>query len=349
MAFTPRVTYGASINYADVVAPSYVSSSIPSAGTTIVDTYNETLSVTITTTTGRAITMSGGAVTLSSPVASGATVTWTLSRVVSTGETCSANAYTAPGTGIVDLWGNYAATYTGLQANVTNSSTAGAAGLAPDAITGLAAWYKTPISGGTDNTNQGTWPNSVAGGLYDMTRASDMPKYQTAEVNGYAAMEFDGLTQGLTDNGYPNSSYNRTLFAVVKRSSVLAVEKSTILGSDVFGALNIAVEHSSLLLTIRKQGISTIGTSTGTVSNNAWHVIVVRTTTTTWAIYIDGTLDSSGTHSEAIDAGRSFQIGYAFNTERWAGLIAECGIYSSDIGSSAALDLGTHLKAKYAI
>jgi len=123
MALLPRVIYGASFNYADVVAPTYTSSSIPAAGTTLIDTYNEALSATITTGTGRTITLSGGAATLSGPVASGSTVTWTLSRTVNSGETCSANAYTAPGTGIKDVAGNFAATYTGRQADVTNNST----------------------------------------------------------------------------------------------------------------------------------------------------------------------------------------------------------------------------------
>lgn len=123
----PSNTDSITTDASDVTAPTYTSSAIPAAGTTVVDTYNETLSATITTTTGRTITMSGGAVTLSGPVASGATVTWTTSRTILAGETCSANAYAAPGTGIKDAANNYAASYTGRQADVTNNSTASGA------------------------------------------------------------------------------------------------------------------------------------------------------------------------------------------------------------------------------
>jgi hypothetical protein len=109
----------------DTTSPVYVSSVINGAGTGLIDTYNEELSATVTTTTGRAITMSGGAVTVSSPVVSGVTVTWTLSRTIAYSETCSANAYTAPGTGVKDLSDNYAETYTGRQADLENESTDG--------------------------------------------------------------------------------------------------------------------------------------------------------------------------------------------------------------------------------
>lgn len=107
----------------DGVVPTYTSSVIPSAGTTIVDTFSENVVIGAGGSGGRTMTLSGGAVTLSSPVASTNTITWTLSRTVNTGETCSANAYTQPGDGIQDAAGNDVATFTGRQADVTNNST----------------------------------------------------------------------------------------------------------------------------------------------------------------------------------------------------------------------------------
>lgn len=106
----------------DTAAPTYTSSTIPTDGLTVVDTYNEALHATVATTTGRTLTVNGVSITCSSPVVSGSTVTWTPSSTIQAG-TVSANAYTAPGTGIKDLAGNYAATYTGRQADVTNNST----------------------------------------------------------------------------------------------------------------------------------------------------------------------------------------------------------------------------------
>lgn len=157
MASLPRVTFGASFNYADVTAPTYTSSVIPAAGSTLVDTFNEPIHATITTTTGRSITLSGGAVTLSSPVVSGATVTWTLSRVVTSSETCSANAYTAPGTGIKDLAGNYLATFSGRQTDLVNSSTqSGASYLVNENFDG------TGTASGWTNSGSPNWDYTTA-------------------------------------------------------------------------------------------------------------------------------------------------------------------------------------------
>jgi len=107
----------------DGVVPTYTSSAIPTGGTTLVDTFSKNVVIGGGGSGGRTITLSGGAVTLSSPVASTNTITWTLSRTVNAGETCSANAYTQPGDGIQDAAGNDLATFTGRQADVTNNST----------------------------------------------------------------------------------------------------------------------------------------------------------------------------------------------------------------------------------
>lgn len=108
---------------ADEDPPVYVSSVINAAGNRLIDTYNEALNATVTTTTGRnLVTSVGGTITCSSPVVSGSTVEWTLSPLVQAGETVSDSDYTAPGTGIMDAAGNYAESYSNQQGLVTNSS-----------------------------------------------------------------------------------------------------------------------------------------------------------------------------------------------------------------------------------
>lgn len=109
----------------DTAAPTYTSSTIPTDGLTVVDTYNEALHATIATTTGRTLTVNGVSITCSSPVVSGSTVTWTPDTTIQAG-TVSANAYSAPATGIKDLAGNFAGSYSGRQSDVTNNSTVSA-------------------------------------------------------------------------------------------------------------------------------------------------------------------------------------------------------------------------------
>lgn len=107
----------------DGVVPTYTSSAISADGLTLVDTFSKNVVIGPGGSGGRTITLSGGTATLSSPVASTNTITWSFSRTVNTGETCSANAYTQPGDGIQDSAGNDLATFTGRQADVTNGST----------------------------------------------------------------------------------------------------------------------------------------------------------------------------------------------------------------------------------
>jgi uncharacterized repeat protein (TIGR02059 family) len=108
----------------DITAPSLSSAEVPSAGTTIVLTYNENLLSTgdgVPDTTDYTISASGGAVTVSSRAVSTTTVTLTLSRTISQGETVTIS-YTAGASGRVqDASLNISSNFTN-QA-VTNNST----------------------------------------------------------------------------------------------------------------------------------------------------------------------------------------------------------------------------------
>lgn len=106
----------------DGTVPTYTSSVIQPDGITFIDTFSENIAIGGGGSGGRTITLSGGAVTLSSPVTSTNTISWTLSRTIGPAETCSANAYTQPGAGIRDAASNDLATFTGRQSDVTNSA-----------------------------------------------------------------------------------------------------------------------------------------------------------------------------------------------------------------------------------
>lgn len=97
---------------ADVTAPTVYSQTIPSGGTTIVFTFSEPVRYGAGGNGGFALTLSGGAVTaayLSGD--SSSTLTYSLSRTVSTGET-GTFTYTQPGNGIEDTAGNDLASIT---------------------------------------------------------------------------------------------------------------------------------------------------------------------------------------------------------------------------------------------
>lgn len=91
---------------ADVTAPTLTSATIPAGGTTVVFTFSEPIQFGAGGSTGWTLSLSGGAVTLSSPTGTGtANITFQLSRTVSSGET-GTRTYTQPGNGFEDNAGN---------------------------------------------------------------------------------------------------------------------------------------------------------------------------------------------------------------------------------------------------
>lgn len=104
---------------ADVTPPTIVSGNIPAAGTSIVLTASEDVVAGAGGTGGFTISASGGAITSSSKVVAGTTVTLaTLSRTFGAGETVTVS-YVQPGNGIEDAAGNDLATFSGQ--SITNS------------------------------------------------------------------------------------------------------------------------------------------------------------------------------------------------------------------------------------
>ena len=108
----------------DTTPPTLSSFVIPWQGTTAVATFSETV-----TESGSgsdwSFTMSGGAVTLSSPSINGNVITYTTSRTIAYNETLSSLSYTQPGNGIEDIANNDLATIADASDEFTNNSTSG--------------------------------------------------------------------------------------------------------------------------------------------------------------------------------------------------------------------------------
>lgn len=146
----------------DTTAPLLTSATIPSAGTSISILFNSVVNIGAGGNGGFTTTMSGGAVTWT--YASGAssnTLVYNASRTIAAGETCSAFAYTQPGNGVEDVAGNDLASFTGQQAAVTNSSTAGGGASFSDNFTRANSNpLSNPGSGGTWTNGTTNWGSS---------------------------------------------------------------------------------------------------------------------------------------------------------------------------------------------
>lgn len=109
----------------DTTAPTLSTFIVQSSGTTVITTFDETVTES-GTGSNWSFTMSGGAVTLSSPSVNGSAITYTTNRAINYNETISSISYTQPGNGIEDSAGNDLATILDASAKFTNESSYGA-------------------------------------------------------------------------------------------------------------------------------------------------------------------------------------------------------------------------------
>lgn len=121
-----RVLGRSELNYSiDSTAPTLTSLTFDTAGTSAALLFDEAVSFGAGGSGGFSITMSGGAVTLTYASGTGtSTLTYTPSRTIFSGESCSDLDFTQPTDGLQDAAGNELATFTNQQAKVTNNSTA---------------------------------------------------------------------------------------------------------------------------------------------------------------------------------------------------------------------------------
>lgn len=106
----------------DTAAPTFSSATIPPSGNVINLTFSKAVKFGAGGNGGFTIAMSGGAVTMTySSGANTSTLVYSLSRTISSGETCSDFDYTQPGNGVESGAGIDLATFTNQQASVANT------------------------------------------------------------------------------------------------------------------------------------------------------------------------------------------------------------------------------------
>jgi len=217
--------------------------------------------------------------------------------------------------------------------------------ITPPDIAGLVAWYKTPISGSTNNTAT-DWADSA--GSYNLSAASK-PIYKTALVNGIDGVEFNGTSARLNVGGSGSSTYPITIVAVVYARGTAVV---TIAGSaGGAGGAQFRIEQTTSYLGFNNQNVAAVYTNTTAVSRNAWHVVAVKATSSTCAFWLDGATAGSNAHSVALTAARTFTLGFnaSSSAEFLDGDIAEVAIYSTAVSDSDIVSLSNALKTKYGI
>ena len=253
----------------DGAVPTYISSDIPAGGLTLVDTYSSPIVFGLGGSGGRTITLSGGATTLSSPVIAGSTITWTFSRTVGGGETCSANAYTQPGNGIEDAAGNDLATFTGRQGDVTNN----AGGATYDLISENAEGSGTPTTPvvWTDTGGSVNWDytTTVLEGAHSVRisagSSTSAPIGSRTEAHGYCLLQFTSLpaTTASVFGFRAADTSPRALFRVNPTGNVAVYTQSGTPGDSAFTTDALAINTTyHIWVTWLASGLCTAAFST---------------------------------------------------------------------------------------
>lgn len=207
----------------------------------------------------------------------------------------------------------------------------------------LTAWYYTPIAGASDGNPIPDWPDGQ--GSFDLTSTGTEPTYQTNEINGFAAVQFNA--NYLNTGGSSASGFPRTLVIVANFEEIF--DYQILFGCSGSGGLNLRTNQFSNVLNCDKAQEANIGTGDVAVTAG-WHVIIAVITSSTWAFWIDGVDAGSGAHSESLTGGRTFTLGGDGSGSAfiWKNMIVEAGIFDFDHTSNVAA-ITSGLETKYGL
>lgn len=228
----------------------------------------------------------------------------------------------------------------------------------PDMISGLQVWLAADDVNGNGDGSSGhapgspisSWTSKVGSFVPQQATASKQPTYLSNQVNGQAALSFDGIDDvlGLTIN-VAESGY--TFFVVFKTSdnggAMLAVVDPV--GENAgshdrqFGMLSSKFAHR-----VWNQEISQ---STANFNDGAPHIGAVTVGPSQGQrLYVDGTSVFTGTKTGSdFNWQTGLMIGNHSAWGAYAGLIAEVIIYGEELSPADRAEVETYLKGKYGI
>lgn len=214
----------------------------------------------------------------------------------------------------------------------------------------LEAWYKADaITGLTDGDLLTAWPDSSGNG-YDTNQpfSTHAPAYKTGIANGKPVVRFSSARGDGVRSSAPTSAADQTLFAVVRPTGTSGTP--VIRNPDV-AALQLRLSSGKADLV--RSGVAIIGTGATTLSTSNFTIICAAySSATSWAIYLNGTADGSGSTAVTLTSGGVTNgVGSEgiFGGNPFDGDIAELITYSTVLGSTDRGTVTSYLQTKYAI
>ncbi len=271
---------------------------------------------------------------------------------VSTGANASPSAGLAVGTGAAN---NAAAKVSAPAEAATGTGTA----RQPTISTGtdvptadMEVWYKADaITGLSDGDLLTAWPDSSGNGyVTNQPISTHAPAYKTGIVNGKPVVRFSATRGDAVRSSAPTSASDQTLFVVLKPNSGSLSGTPMIRNPDV-GALLLRLSSGKIDLV--RAGVAIIGTGGTTLSSSSFSIICgTYSSATSWAVYLNGTADGSGSTTVTLTSGgvmNGLGSDGIFGGNSFDGDIAELITYSAVLGSTDRGTVTSYLQSKYGI
>lgn len=227
-------------------------------------------------------------------------------------------------------------------------------GAAPITVPGLRLWLRAnSLSGTVDAAEVLAVADSGASGRDLTSVTGSAPTYRAAVLNAYPVLRFDGSNDFLTTAAgagkYLLSDISWTAFAVLKPSGS---GDRTIIGQESgTGAAQLTVSSAGKL-NLNKAFTSVVGTGTSTLSTSVFSVAAFSFTSgTSWAAYLNGAADGSGSTSTTMTAAGTVagQVGRRSTIEPLSGDIAELITYDGVLSDADRGSVTAYLGLKYGI
>ena len=228
------------------------------------------------------------------------------------------------------------------------ASGAASGGTDPDTLSNREFTLVTPISGATDGVTS-EWPDTFASNHFINVTSGNRPTYNTNQVNGYAALQFDGVNDILACAGLSGSSVPRTIIAVIKQT-IGTIERVIVGSSDGDGGLAFDISQTGKLRLLR-QNVAQEGISTTSIPDATWCVVALRYDGSNKKFWINAVdAGGSGSWTGSFTAGRTLRLAATnSNDYRFSGQMATVRSFSAALSDADVEAASVFLMSRYGI
>lgn len=212
----------------------------------------------------------------------------------------------------------------------------------PTDVTGLLAWWKADaITGVSDGVTFEAWPDSSGNGKTTESPASTAlwPSYETNEINGLPVARWSG-----------DKVLRASISLAGTCTALMAIRPSDTTGTILRPQDGIQFHFVDGVLALTRPGQAEIGAGAATIGTGAAIIVAFTVVSaTSWAIYLNGATDGSGSTSVAPGSDTYTLIGNAgvFGGDPFVGDIGEICLYSTALSTADRNAITTYLNGRW--